>query len=131
MAIHVADLFYDRLFELDPSLEALFPEDLMAQRPRFLNALGAAVAGLDDLEAMRLQLRDIGRRNLSVGIRREHYDTLGRALLWTFEQSLAEEFTRPMREAWAALYTAVSSAMQEAMEIREGQPSRGPLQLAI
>jgi hemoglobin-like flavoprotein len=131
MAIHVADLFYDRLFELDPSLEALFPEDLTAQRPRFMNAVGAAVAGLDDMENLRLGLRDIGRQNLSLGIKPGHYDTLGKALLWTFEQSLAEDFTPPMKEAWAALYADVLGAMREAIEIREGQPSRGPLQIAI
>src|SRR5690349_15095801 len=113
MAIHVADLFYDRLFELDPSLEVLFPEDLTAQRPRFMNAVGAAVAGLDDMDALRPTLLDIGRQNLSQGIQPGHYDTLGKALLWTFEQSLAEEFTPPMREAWAALHADMSRAMRD------------------
>lgn len=131
MAIHVADLFYDRLFELDPSLEALFPEDLAAQRPRFMTAVGTAVAGLDDMDALRPTLLDIGRQNLSQGIQPGHYDTFGKALLWTFEQSLAEEFTPPTKEAWAALYSEVSRAVRDAGDVREGPPPRERLQLAL
>lgn len=129
-AVHVADLFYDRLFELDPSLEGLFPEELAAQRPRFMNAVGAAVAGLDDIESLRPALQDIGRQNLSHGVQPDHYDTLGQALLWTFEQSLAEQFTPAMKDAWAALHAELSRAMVQ-VGAREGQPARGRLQLAL
>jgi hemoglobin-like flavoprotein len=146
MAIHVADLFYDRLFELDPSLEALFPEDLAAQRPRFMNAVGAAVAGLDDTDALRPTLLDVGRQNPSQGVLPGHYDTLGKALLWTFEQSLAEEFTPLMKEAWAALHAEAlrvealhaealhvegSRGARDAGELREGAPARERIQLAV
>jgi hemoglobin-like flavoprotein len=146
MAIHVADLFYDRLFELDPSLEALFPEDLTAQRPRFTNALGAAVAGLDDTDAQRPTLLDVGRQNLTQGVLPGHYDTLGKALLWTFEQSLAEEFTPLMKEAWAALHAEALDvevpdaevlhveaprAPRDAGELREGAAARERIQLGL
>lgn len=131
MAIHVADLFYDRLFELDPLLEEQFPEDLSAQRPRFMNAVGAAVAALDDIDAMRPTLLDVGRRYLSQGIGPGHYVTLGKALLWTFEQSLAEDFTPPVKEAWAALYADMSGTMSQAVSTRDGHDSRGHTQLAI
>jgi hemoglobin-like flavoprotein len=126
MAVHVADLFYDRLFELDPSLEGLFSEDLTAQRPRFMKAVAAAVAGLDDMEAMRTELLDLGRQNLSRGIQPGHYDTLGKALLWTFEHSLAEDFTPPMKEAWAVLYADVSRTLLQAALVREGHAPRDP-----
>jgi hemoglobin-like flavoprotein len=147
MAIHVADLFYDRLFELDPSLEALFPEDLTSQRPRFMNAVGAAVAGLDDMDALRHTLLDVGRQNLSQGVLPGHYDTLGKALLWAFEQSLAEEFTPLVKEAWAALHAEAlhveALQVEEALhvdgpratrdggELREGAPARERIQLAL
>jgi hemoglobin-like flavoprotein len=151
MAIHVADLFYDRLFELDPSLEALFPEDLTSQRPRFMDAVGAAVAGLDDMGAQRPTLLDVGRQNLSQGVLPAHYDALGKALLWAFEQSLAEEFTPLMKEAWAALHAEAlhvearhvealdvealdveaSRATRDAGELREGAPARERIQLAL
>jgi hemoglobin-like flavoprotein len=111
MAVHVADLFYDRLFELDPSLEELFPEDPDTQRPRFMKAVAASVSGMDDLEAMRPLLHELGRRQAADGLRESHHVTIGKALLWTFEQSLAEDFTPPVKDAWAALYAILSSAM--------------------
>jgi hemoglobin-like flavoprotein len=111
VAVHVADLFYDRLVELDPSLEELFPEDPDTQRPRFLKAVAAAVNGMDDLEAMRPLLNELGKRQAAEGLRESHYVTIGKALLWTFEQSLAEDFTPPVKDAWATLYARLSSAM--------------------
>jgi hemoglobin-like flavoprotein len=110
-AVHVADLFYDRLVELDPSLEELFPEDPHTQRPRFMKAVAASLNALDDLEAMRPFLNELGRHQATDGVRDGHYVTIGKALLWTFEQSLAEHFTPPVKDAWAALYGQLSSAM--------------------
>jgi len=130
LAAHVADLFYDRLFELDPSLEDVFPEELAALRPRFMKAVGAAVAGLGELDATRAAL-DLGRRSLSRGIRPGHYVTFGKALLWALEQSLGEDFTPPVREAWAALCAFVSRTMLQGAEAREGQKPLERAQLAV
>ena len=130
-AIHVADLFYDRLFELDPSLEALFPEELSVQRPSFMRAMAAAMNGLDDVEGLRTALRDLGLENQSRGIEPGHYVTLGRALLWTFEQTLAEDFTPPVEDAWAMLCESLSGAMLRGAEPREAGAPRELTQLAM
>ncbi len=130
MAVHVADLFYDRLFELDPSLEDVFSEDPEVQRQRFTKSITAAVQGLDDVGSMLPMLQDLGRRQGSQGIRPGTYVTLGKALLWTFEQSLAEDFTPPVKDAWAALYAYVSSAMIQGAEPREVPKLRERTQLA-
>jgi hemoglobin-like flavoprotein len=131
IAIHVADLFYDRLYELDPSLEELFPDDASVQRPRFMTAVATAVSGLDDVEGMRALLQDLGRRNVSEGIRPGHYVTFGKALLWTFEQTLADAFTPPVKEAWAALHAFVSAVMLQAADARDVFKTREPAQLAV
>jgi hemoglobin-like flavoprotein len=119
MAIHVADLFFDRLFELDPSLEDLFSDDTQLLRGRFTRSVGTAVAALDDLGALLPILHELGRRQSALGFRPGTYVTMGKALLWTFEQTLAEDFTPPVKDAWAALYAHVSSAMIQGAEPRE------------
>jgi hemoglobin-like flavoprotein len=131
MAAHVADLFHDRLFELDPSLEELFPEDLQAQRHRFLKAFGAVMAGLDELPGMLPLLQDVGRRLRNQGFRDGQYVVMGKALLWTFEQTLAEQFTPAVKEAWASLYAFVSSAMVAGAESRDLHKPRVRTQLAM
>src|SRR4051812_9907217 len=40
LAPHVAELFYDRLFELDPLLEDLFPANLADQGTELMAAIG-------------------------------------------------------------------------------------------
>jgi len=130
-APHVADLFHDRLFELDPSLEELFPDDLQAQRLRFVKAIGAVVGGLEDPAGMLPLLQDVGRRLSLQGLREGHYVQMGKALLWTFEQTLADQFTAPVKEAWASLYAFVSSAMLTATESRELYKPRERTQLAM
>jgi hemoglobin-like flavoprotein len=131
MAAQVAELFYDRLFELDPSLEPLFPQDLSAQGPQLMRAVGLAVHGLRDFERILPFLQALGRRHVAYGVRTGHYVTLGKALLWTFEQSLAEAFTPAVKEAWAAVYERLASAMIEPAEAREALGNPAPSQLAL
>lgn len=119
VAVHVADLFYDRLFELDPSLEELFVEQDHVLRARFTRAVGSVVSTLDDIGALLPLLHEIGRRQGALGFRPGMYTTMGKALLWTFEQTLAEDFTAPVKDAWAALYAFVSSALMQGAEPRE------------
>lgn len=131
IAVHVADLFYDRLFELDPSLEDLLTEDTHVLRARFTRAVGTAVAALDDIGALLPLLHDLGRRQGALGLRPSTYVTMGKALLWTFEQTLSEEFTAPVKEAWTALYVYVSSALLQGAEPREWHMTYEPAQLAV
>ncbi|HKO94773.1 MAG TPA: globin domain-containing protein, partial [Polyangiaceae bacterium] len=90
LAPHVAELFYDRLFELDPSLEDLLPPSLTEQSAQLTLALGQIVAGATDVGRIAPLVRELGRRHRDYGMRAGHYVTAGDALLWTLEQSLAE-----------------------------------------
>src|SRR3712207_225737 len=80
-----ARLFYARLFELDPSLEALFGGDMEEQGRKLMQMLTVAVRGLDHLDELVPAVRALGRRHVGYGVRDEHYATVGAALLWTLE----------------------------------------------
>ena len=109
-----ADLFYTRLFELDPSLRALFKEDLSEQKKKLMQMLGAAVRGLDDLDALVPAVRDLGARHGGYGVRDKHYDTVAEALLWTLEKGLGDAFTPETKEAWLVVYGVLAGTMKEA-----------------
>jgi hemoglobin-like flavoprotein len=47
-------------------------------------------------------------------VQAEHYATVGAALLKTLEQGLGDDFTPPVREAWAAVYGLVADVMIQA-----------------
>jgi len=119
MADSVAAVFYRRLFELDPSLRALFPPVLVEQGRKLMQMLGAAVGLLDKPDTLIPVLQNLGRRHAGYGVKDEHYLTVGSALLWTLEQGLGAAFTPEVCEAWAAMYDVVASTMQDAARAGE------------
>ena len=112
IAAQAADLFYDRLFEIDPQLRPLFKGDLSEQKKKLMQMLAAAVRGLDDLDALVPVVRDLGARHNGYGVRDEHYDTVAAALLWALEQGLGEAFTPETREAWVEVYGILAATMK-------------------
>ncbi|MEQ8699273.1 MAG: globin family protein [Bauldia litoralis] len=110
-----ADLFYQRLFEIDPTTRPLFgATDMAAQRTQLVAALAAVVAGADRPEELVPTLEALGRRHVAYGVEDRHYDSVGAALIWTLEQGLGDGFTEAVREAWTAAYALVSGVMREA-----------------
>ncbi len=114
IADEAAVLFYQRLFELDPSLERMFRGDMAEQRRKLMQMLTAAVKGLDRLEQLVPVVEDLGRRHAGYGVADAHYDTVGAALLWTLEQGLGEAFTPDVHDAWAAVYGLLALTMKNA-----------------
>jgi hemoglobin-like flavoprotein len=108
-----AELFYNRLFELDPSLKWMFKGDMREQGRKLMSMLRVAVNGLDRLEALIPAVRELGRRHIAYGVKDSHYYTVGSALLWTLEQGLGEAFTPAVRTAWIEAYTLLSAVMRE------------------
>ena len=109
-----AELFYGKLFELDPSLKPMFKGDIREQGGKLMSMLNTAVRGLSDLSALVPAVRALGQRHQGYGVQPEHYATVGAALLWTLEQGLGPEFTPEVREAWGEVYTLLAGVMQEA-----------------
>jgi hemoglobin-like flavoprotein len=111
-----ADLFYTRLFELDPALRPMFKADLSDQKAKLMAALTLVVTGLNRPETVLPALEHLGRKHAGYGVQAAHYDTVGAALLWTLEQGLGAAFTPDVAAAWAAAYGLVASTMQAAAE---------------
>ena len=109
-----ADLFYTRLFILEPNLARLFPADLSEQKKKLMTMLQVAVASLRKPEQLIPALQHLGRRHVGYGVQASQYETVGAALIWTLEQGLGDAFTPEVREAWLALYGVVATTMQEA-----------------
>jgi hemoglobin-like flavoprotein len=109
-----AALFYQRLFELDPTAQALFKTDLTEQGRKLMQMIGVAVRGLDRLDELVPAVRDLGTRHVAYGVKDSHYETVGAALLWTLEQGLGSEFTPEVSDAWATVYAVLATTMKDA-----------------
>ena len=113
----VADLFYGRLFTLDPSLQALFPAEMAEQKHKLMSMLKLAVNSLNRLDDLIPAVQALGQRHGTYGVTFEMYDTVGAALLWTLEQGLGEKFTPEVKAAWAAVYTLLANTMKQAQSM--------------
>ena len=109
-----ADLFYKRLFELDPSLRRLFRGDMRQQGRKLLDTLRLVVTNLGHLDRIIPGVRALGERHVAYGVEPRHYDTVGAALLWTLDQGLGPAFTCDVAAAWTAAYTLLAGAMKSA-----------------
>jgi nitric oxide dioxygenase len=114
IAATAADLFYDRLFEIEPHLRSKFPADLSGQKKKLMAMLGTAVAGLGRLDTLVPQLRALGRRHAGYGVKSQHYASFGTALMWTLEKGLGAAFTPEVKDAWAIAYILVWTTMDDA-----------------
>ena len=111
-----ADLFYAKLFELDPSLKALFKGDMKAQGSKLMTMIGVAVANLDRPETLMPVLKGLGARHGGYGVKDHHYDTVAVALLDTLHRGLGDAFTPAISAAWVEVYGVLADTMKAAAE---------------
>lgn len=114
IADDAAALFYNRLFELDPALRPMFRGDMKEQGRKLMTMIGAVVSGLKTLDRIVPGIQALGARHAAYGVRDEHYDVVGAALLWTLATGLGEAFTDEVREAWTEAYTLLANTMKDA-----------------
>ena len=106
-----ATIFYDRLFEVAPSVRAMFPDDMTEQRKKLMATLAVVVGGLSHIEAVLPAASALAKRHVSYGAKPEHYPVVGGALLFTLEKGLGDGWTPPVAAAWTAAYGTLSTYM--------------------
>jgi hemoglobin-like flavoprotein len=109
-----AELFYGKLFQLDPALRPLFKGDMKEQGRKLMTMLNTVVVQLERLDTLVPAVQDLGKRHAGYGVKPEHYAAVGSALLWTLDAGLGDGFTGEVKEAWAAAYGVLAGVMSDA-----------------
>jgi hemoglobin-like flavoprotein len=112
----IAEVFFYRLFDVDPEMRKFFDHDLAKPRARLLQMISASVRGLDRLDAMLPVMRLLGMRHRLQGVRDEHYASVAAAWLWTLQKALRAEFTPAVKAAWIKTYGVLSQPLREAAQ---------------
>jgi len=123
IADKAAEIFYAKLFDLDPSLKPLFKGDMKKQGEKLMTMIGTAVNGLNNLEAIVPAVQNLGRNHVGYGVKDSHYDTVGSALLYTLDTGLGEDFTPDVKDAWTEVYTVLATTMKDAAKEAEAVPA--------
>jgi len=107
-------IFYQRLFELDPSVRPMFQHNIEEQSKKLMATLKMVVDGLEQSSELIASIRSLGRRHIQYGVKDRHYDTVGEALIWALEKGLGPQFSAEARSAWLSVYTWLAMTMKEA-----------------
>lgn len=108
-----ADLFYTRLFELDPQLRSLCGDDAKDRNRRFTQVVSATVRGLARVDMLLPAVREFGFRHPLPGEVDQHHANVASALLWMLEKALRRDFTPDVMAAWIKGYGMLSQALRE------------------
>jgi hemoglobin-like flavoprotein len=109
-----AELFYKRLFELDPTTRSLFKSDMKTQGKKLMDSIQIVVANLRNLDRVVPGVKAMAIRHVHYGVKEYHYAVVGEALIDTLEKGLGDAFTDDVREAWLAAYTILANTMKDA-----------------
>src|SRR5262245_12561508 len=109
-----AQLFYKRLFEIDPSLKPMFKGDMQEQGRKLMQMIGMTVQGLSVPGEIMGLVADLGRKHVEYGVVDAHYDTVCAALMWTLGQGLGTSFTPEVKIAWTEAYEFLAKIMKDA-----------------
>ncbi len=101
----VGQLFFCKLYRLDPSFRDRFSGPPEVQSRKFMAGLKLGILSLNHEDGFAPILKLLGVRHRQFGIKVRHYRTMTKALIWTLERSLEKRFTRETKEAWSALLT--------------------------
>mmetsp|Transcript_11702 Transcript_11702/g.36530 ORF Transcript_11702/g.36530 Transcript_11702/m.36530 type:complete len:540 (-) Transcript_11702:401-2020(-) len=134
----VGELLYKNLFAIAPDTIELFPLEVRCKYSewtadegdeadiyespalrklfsKFVNAVGHAVAGLQEPVRMVPMLTRLGARHINYGVCEGHWQLLGDALNCTLRTCLGEAFTLEVEHAWTTVYGFVSAVMIEGL----------------
>jgi len=103
--------FYRRLFNANPGVRSLFPDDMTAQRRKLMMTLTTIVGDLDKLDRLVPAVSELARRHVGYGAREIHYGAVGAALIETLRDALGDRFTADVEASWLAAYGLLSGAM--------------------
>ncbi|WP_199688189.1 globin family protein [Noviherbaspirillum sedimenti] len=95
-----AELFYGKLFEMDPSLKPMFKGDIVEQGRKLMAMINTVVMKLDQLGDIVPAVQDLGKRHVAYDVKDKDYDTVAGALLWTLGAGLGDAFTDEVEQAW-------------------------------
>lgn len=109
-----ADIFYSKLFEIDPSLKSMFPSDMNEQKKKLMQTLTVVIRGLNDLDKIVPAAEALAVKHIDYGVKPEHYTYVGNALLRTLKEGLGDAFDDKTRAAWVAAYKLLADTMKAA-----------------
>lgn len=89
----------------------MFPVEMDAQYRKLLDMLNTIIMRLDRLDEMTEEIVAMAKRHEGYGVKSEHYNSVGQALIWTLKTGLGHDWNDELQEAWSKCYGILANAM--------------------
>lgn len=104
------EVFYRRLFDLQPSSRALF-KGIGAHSKMLFSFFNFMFLRANEEKAFTSRVSELAKSHCRMGVKAFEYGMFGEVILWTLDYCLKDEFTDECREAWVRLLSAVLRVM--------------------
>jgi len=105
------DVFYSKLFIDEPPVKHLFRIPREEQSKKLIDMLSTVIGRLDRIDEVTEDIRQLALRHVGYGVKAEDYKAVGKALIWTLQQGLGNDWTPEVEEAWVSCYKILSDTM--------------------
>ena len=106
---------YAELFRLSPELINLFPDPAGMPVTKVSDTLNTVITSLEQLDALRFIIRDLGRRHQKFKVQSHQFALLKQALTLVLARRLGEHFTPALSDAWSQMYDEIAALMLEGL----------------
>jgi hemoglobin-like flavoprotein len=122
--VKACQIFYNRLFDQQPAVRSMFPDNMKAQYHKLYAAVSLAVQVLDEPDALLPVLQDLGRQHAKYGVVREHYEYVIECFLWTLNSYIVSKMPHnnavnwmyDVMDAWDWVLTFIGKTMADAAD---------------
>eukprot|EP00441_Pelagodinium_beii_P033143 CAMPEP_0197640684 /NCGR_PEP_ID=MMETSP1338-20131121/14888_1 /TAXON_ID=43686 ORGANISM="Pelagodinium beii, Strain RCC1491" /NCGR_SAMPLE_ID=MMETSP1338 /ASSEMBLY_ACC=CAM_ASM_000754 /LENGTH=364 /DNA_ID=CAMNT_0043213555 /DNA_START=88 /DNA_END=1182 /DNA_ORIENTATION=- len=141
----VGEIFYKKFFKLRPESKDLFPlsvraryrdwssgveeaEDDLDNSPalrklwaKVIDAVGSAVAGLQDVSKLVPMLHRLGMRHHNYHMKTEYFEDAALVLIEVLKEGLGDNFTSEIEQAWVMVYSFMTATMIAGLRSAEAE----------
>eukprot|EP00445_Apocalathium_hangoei_P081343 CAMPEP_0204192958 /NCGR_PEP_ID=MMETSP0361-20130328/61296_1 /ASSEMBLY_ACC=CAM_ASM_000343 /TAXON_ID=268821 /ORGANISM="Scrippsiella Hangoei, Strain SHTV-5" /LENGTH=502 /DNA_ID=CAMNT_0051154105 /DNA_START=1 /DNA_END=1509 /DNA_ORIENTATION=+ len=127
------EILFGELFRMEPMTKKLFTAQVCEKYAdwaggsakaglvpelfaKVINVIGGAVLGLHNARRLVPSLVQMGARHAQYGVKPEHLEILGQALLVALHEVLGDTFTNDVLLAWSVVYSFIAASMIAGIE---------------
>lgn len=117
------DQVFTRLFDFEPSLRSLFPDDISPVKHHFARLLHWLVRHLHEPQKLRIALVDLGKRHEGYSVKVEHYPIFCDVLVESMADISGDDWNDELARDWRQTFELMVHHMLRAYR-SDGLPVR-------
>ena len=103
--------FYDHLFSAYPGVKHYFPDNKISLNLKLLETLNLAINGLDYIDALENDLRELGKFHENLNITADQYFPVIESSLHALNEVIDKELSQFDKESWINAFQLISNIM--------------------